>query len=243
MNNACEIACIGECTVPKDWIGMVKNDINRLYYIHSGEGGYIKDGKRIEFTPNRLYLIPAYSKIRTYAPPENRICHTYADFALVPPIISKDVISIDPHKDPTVMASLGVFIALCKDQSTLAESARAKYLCDTLFFLSSKIAEQNDSSILKDKAIISALNIMHSRISEKLTVADIAEECHMSQEGFIRKFKTHIGETPYNYLKRLKLRVALRIRGTGVCWEEAADAAGYSDASSLLHAIKKENMQ
>ena len=64
----------------------------------------------------------------------------------------------------------------------------------------------------------------------------------MSTEGFIRKFKTYIGETPYNYLKRLKIRAALRIRKSGASWAEVAEGVGYSDTSTLLHAIKNEEM-
>jgi hypothetical protein len=114
MSENCEISVIGQCTVPPDWIGMVKNDINRLYYIHRGNGGYIKDGVRTEFVSGKLYFIPAFSKIRTYAPPENRIYHTYADFALIPPVISKNVLSMDPKEDPDVEAALGVFMSICK---------------------------------------------------------------------------------------------------------------------------------
>ena len=68
MNESCELAVIGQCTVPQSWIGMVKSSVNRLYYIHSGNGGYIKNGEKIPFTPGRLYLIPAFSKISTYSP-------------------------------------------------------------------------------------------------------------------------------------------------------------------------------
>ena len=238
-NKICEIAVIGECTVPRDWIGMVKNDINRLYYIHNGSGGYIKDGMKTEFVCGRLYFIPAFSKIRTYAPAENRIYHTYADFALIPPIISKEVLSINPHEDADVAAALGVFLNLCKKQKTLADIDSEKYLCDTLVFLSRKIAEKNDSTVLKDKGILSALDFMHTNFQSKISVSDIAEFCHMSTEGFIRKFKSYIGETPYSYLKRLKIRVALRLRNSGLSWEEAAAACGYADASTLLHAISK----
>ena len=242
MSENCEIAVIGQCTVPPDWIGMVKNDINRLYYIHRGEGGYIKDGVRVEFVPGRMYLIPAFSKIRTYAPAENRIYHTYADFALIPPIISKDVLSINPHEDSDVEAALGVFFNLCKNRETLKYPDKEKYLCDTLVFLSKCIAEKNDSTVLRDKAILKALNYMHTNIREKFSMADLAQICHMSTEGFIRKFKAYIGETPYSYLKRLKIRVALRLRNAGMSWEEAADACGYADSSTLLHAINKNDM-
>jgi len=242
MNEQCELVVIGECTVPPDWIGLVKSSVNRLYYIHSGKGGYTKDGEKIEFVPKRLYLIPALSKIRTYAPPENRIYHTYADYELIPPIISNDVLWIDPTEDEDVLAATKVFIALCKTQQTLKSEDKTKYLEDTVVYLSKRIAEKNNSNLLLDKTIISALHIMHSRVGEKITVADIAEQCHMSNEGFIRKFKTFIGETPYNYFKRLKIRAALKARKSGASWSEAAEAAGYSDTSTLLHAIKNDDM-
>lgn len=240
MNEQCEIAVIGQCTVPRDWIGMVKNDINRLYYIHRGNGGYIKDGVRTEFVSGKLYFIPAFSKIRTYAPEENRIYHTYADFALIPPIISKNVLSLDPHDDSDVEAALGVFLNLCKNRESLKNPDKEKYLCDTLVFLSKKIAEKNDSTVLRDNAVLTALNYMHTNLKEKISISDLAEICHMSTEGFIRKFKTYIGETPYSYLKKLKIRVALRLRNSGMSWEEVAEACGYADSSTLLHAIKKD---
>lgn len=240
MSENCEISVIGQCTVPPDWIGMVKNDINRLYYIHRGNGGYIKDGVRTEFVSGRLYLIPAFSKIRTYAPPENRIYHTYADFALIPPVISKNVLSMDPKEDPDVEAALGVFMSICKNRDNLNDPDKERYLCDTLVFLSKKIAEKNDSSVLRDAAVLTALNYMHSNFKEKFSVNDLAETCHMSAEGFIRKFKSYIGETPYSYLKRLRIRVALRLRGTGMSWDEIAESCGYADSSTLLHAIKKD---
>ncbi len=243
MNEQCELIVIGECTVPQDWIGLVKNSVNRLYYIHRGHGGYIKDGEKIEFTPGRLYLIPAFSKIRTYAPSENRIYHTYADYELIPPVISTDVLSIDPNEDEVVLSATKVFISLCKTQATLKNEDKTKYLEDTVVFLSKRIAEKNNSTVLRDKTIISALQIMHSRVKEKISIADIAEECHMSTEGFIRKFKVYIGETPYNYLKRLKIRTALKIRKSGASWTEASEAAGYSDTSTLLHAIKNEDLK
>ena len=112
----------------------------------------------------------------------------------------------------------------------------------SLVFLSKCIAEKNDSTVLRDKAILTALNYMHTNIREKFSMADLAQICHMSTEGFIRKFKAYIGETPYSYLKRLKIRVALRLRNAGMSWEEAADACGYADSSTLLHAINKNDM-
>lgn len=149
------------------------------------------------------------------------------------------MLSIDPHEDEDVEAALGVFMNLCKKQDTLKDSNKEKYLSDTLIFLSKKIAEKNDTKVLKDKSILAALDFMHSNFQKKISVSDIAEISHMSYEGFIRKFKAYIGETPYSYLKHLRIRVALRLRNNGISWDEAAEACGCADASTLLHAIGK----
>ena len=147
---------------------------------------------------------------------------------------------MDPNEDEALLCAMNVFITLCKDQRTLQDADKTKYLEDTVVYISKRIAEKNNTTILRDKTIISALQIMHSRVKDKISIADIAGMCHMSTEGFIRKFKAYIGETPYNYLKRQKIRVALRLRNSGASWEEAAEASGYSDTSTLLHAIKSE---
>ena len=71
-------------------------------------------------------------------------------------------------------------------------------------------------------------------------LADIAKSCYLTTEGFIRKFKRHVVETPYSYLKKLKLRTAQNMRQAGVNLKEIAEKCGYSDSFSLLHSIKQK---
>ena len=59
----------------------------------------------------------------------------------------------------------------------------------------------------------------------------------MSTDGFIKKFTRAVGETPYSYIKKLKITMASIMRAEGATAEEAATACGYADASSLIHAI------
>ena len=58
----------------------------------------------------------------------------------------------------------------------------------------------------------------------------------------IKRFSKCVGETPYSYMKKLKIRTALVLRSSGATLEEAAQGAGYSDASALLHAMAKEEL-
>lgn len=78
---------------------------------------------------------------------------------------------------------------------------------------------------------------MHKNLGTKQTIDDIAKECYLSTDGFIRKFKKEVGETPYSYLKKLKIRTAQNMRLTGMRLSDIAEKCGYSDPSALLHAI------
>ena len=78
-------------------------------------------------------------------------------------------------------------------------------------------------------------------ISEDISIKEIAEESFMSCCGFIRKFKNALGVTPYAYLKQLRIRTANALRNEGMTLEQAAEKCGYSDASTLLHAISIES--
>ena len=100
-------------------------------------------------------------------------------------------------------------------------------------------AEQAGAMVLADKPVNCALEIMNRRMGERLTVSDIAAECYMSTDGFIRKFTRAVGMTPYAYFKNLRLRAAAALRESGATAAEAAEKCGYSDAAALLHAMKR----
>ncbi|MBR2650486.1 MAG: helix-turn-helix transcriptional regulator [Clostridia bacterium] len=240
MSEVCEFHTIGRCTVPDVWNNDLEARMNRLYYIHSGSGGYIKDGERIPFKHNMLYLLPAFASIHVYSSLTDRIDHTYATFELIPPILTKEVLCIDPHTKPDIESALGVFMALCFNKLANRHKTMENYLAQTVAYLTERVAEENNYHSLKETTVLKALKLMHSKIGENISIADIAAECGMSTDGFIRKFKSHMHETPYSYLKKLKIRVAMKLRALGASWDEISERCGYADQSSLLHAIKEK---
>ena len=88
------------------------------------------------------------------------------------------------------------------------------------------------------ETVISALGIMHTRLHESISISHLAQSVYMNEDSFIRRFHKVVGTTPYAYLKNLRLRTALYLRNSGMGLTEIAKEVGYSDASSLLHALK-----
>ena len=248
MKRSCFIYNCDQCTVPKNWLTTVGGGTNRLYYIEGGTGGYIENGKRIPFEKGKLYFLPSYSCIPTYTDETDRLSHSYVNFKLTPPIVSRTVFCIDPHKDPKTEAALLAFREFCqpmfgtrthKPPFTAEEEQRITLLKSLIVYLTEQTVQADSESVLTDGTIVTALSIIHADLAELPSVAEIAAKCYMSTDGFIRKFARIVGETPYSYIKNLKIRTALMLRAEGATATEAAIACGYSDASSLLHAISE----
>lgn len=247
MSNYCKIYYSGSCKAPYNWITSVSEGTNRLIYITGGEGGYIKNGVKTPFKRDCLYLIPGnahfVSTYTSYESDETRLDHIYANFEIIPPIISKDVFCIESFDDEEMKIAVETFKVLCI-QSELSNGyvnlnqASKIYLESTVNFLINKIAEKYNLEIVKDKVILKSLKIMHENLGKNQPISKIASECHLSTNGFIKRFKREVGETPYSYLKKLKVRTAQNMRMYGATLDEAAEKCGYSDSSALLHAIK-----
>lgn len=238
MEKKCKIICIGRCRVGAKWQTTARNGLNRLYYINGGTGGYIKGGERIPFKKGMLYFIPYYANVTTYTDLSDELDHTYAGIVLSIPVLSAEVFCLDPNASPYVKSAVQCFSTLCESKTHPdAEWAEWPLLKSISLYLISAAVQSSPQSVISDQTVLTALGIMHSAEGGRLTVAEIASRCHMSTNGFIKKFTRCVGETPYAYYKSLRLRTARTLRAEGATLIEAALSCGYSDASALLHAM------
>ncbi len=248
MSTYCFIAYIGKALVPDEnvWTNVAPRGMNRLYYIVDGVGGYYLDGKKYNFKKKHLYLLPSYDEIPTwssYETPEQRLNHLFVNFEMIPLIFTNEVIEIDPHKDPIMNAALTVFDKIAESAKSNVHTLKNEeldYVKSTVVYIVNKMITGCNVKTLDDEILVSALKKMHENISSDISIQKIAEESFMSTYGFIRKFKNALGITPYAYLKQLRLRTATVLRNEGITLEEVAERCGYSDASTLLHAISSE---
>ena len=229
------IPLIGSTSVGKGWGNRAINGLNRMYYINSGTGGYIENGQKIQFIHGMMYFLPYYSDFTLYTDLEDNLDVTYADFKLTTPVLSSTVYRIDPKSSPCIESAINTFKVIC--QSAERSETETEYLKNTVTYLVSEAVRSQPQRLIHDQIIITALDLMHSDISQKLSIAEIASKCFLSTDGFIRRFTRNVGETPYSYLKRLRLQTAFTLRAEGVPLSEIAEACGYADPPSLLHAI------
>ena len=228
-----KIICCGKNHPDERWRCDDIIGINRLYYIHRGKGGCRHNGKNYPFRPGKLYLIPYTRDFKPYTNPEEPLLHTFADFELMPPVLTGAILSADPTTDSMASAALAVF-------DTAAAEKRVNPLCiAAIVHLVGYLVERNGALTLQDPVVLQALQTIHARLQEPLRVEELAQACYMNKDSFIRRFARVVGITPYAYLKNLRLHTARSLRAEGLSLAEIARRTGYSDASALLHALKK----
>ena len=82
---------------------------------------------------------------------------------------------------------------------------------------------------------------LHDHIDRNVTLAELGTVAGLSQFHLARYFKLAFGEAPIAYHRRLRLGRAAELLAAGAgSVAEAAEAAGYSDATALSHAFRKQ---
>jgi len=248
METIGRIICYDLDEAPADsWHCKKHVGINRLYYIHSGCGGYSHDGKTYPLIPGNIYFIPYTADFIPFCEAENPILHTYIDFELIPPIITSEVATIEGAKNEKSASAVSVFnlggkLSRHRDVSPLYNDPFFWELCQaSIIYLVNLAVSENGIEKISDRIVIKALQIMHTKMSENLTVNDIARECYMSPDGFIRHFCKAVGMTPRAYLKKIRLQTARCLKESGMNLAKIANDVGYADASSLAHALQNES--
>jgi transcriptional regulator GlxA family with amidase domain len=92
-----------------------------------------------------------------------------------------------------------------------------------------------------DRQILRAQHFLESNSSVDHTIENLAVRVGMSVRNFDRRFRTVVGETPSNYLRRLRIEKAKRLLETSDdTIEEVMVTVGYKDVRSfrrLFHAF------
>ncbi|MGF1723512.1 GlxA family transcriptional regulator [Photobacterium nomapromontoriensis] len=82
-----------------------------------------------------------------------------------------------------------------------------------------------------DESIALAQDWMKRNISQPITAQKAADHCQLPLRTFNRKFKDQVGETPHQYLLRLRLDTAQQLlRDFGMSIQDVAEHVGYKDS-------------
>ncbi|MEJ2765952.1 helix-turn-helix domain-containing protein [Photobacterium sp. MCCC 1A19761] len=82
-----------------------------------------------------------------------------------------------------------------------------------------------------DESIALAQDWMKRHIAEPITAREIAEQCGIPLRSFNRKFSDQVGQTPHQYLQKIRMESAQQLlRDFGMSTQDVAEQVGYKNA-------------
>jgi AraC-like DNA-binding protein len=89
--------------------------------------------------------------------------------------------------------------------------------------------------------IARAVDLIHSRFQDDLSLDDLARAAAMSRFHFIRCFKVHVGTTPYTYLLQIRLHTAATwLRSSSRSITDIALACGFTSPGRFSEAFRRQ---
>ena len=176
-----QVFCYGHTRPDPDWPHNRAVYINRLYHVHSGKGYCYLGGKNYELLPGKLYFIPDSKDLKLSTDKDDSILHTFIDFDIIPPIVTNKVLSADIKDDAFLRATIELFDLGGKYMQERGiysynhcPRQMRKLIDYAVTFIASYIVDENKLSVINDKSILKALDIIHENFNTPLTVENIA---------------------------------------------------------------------
>jgi len=93
---------------------------------------------------------------------------------------------------------------------------------------------------LAEEGLSAVLGVVHGAIEKRWTVASLAAVAGISRSGFASRFKKVLGETPFDYLTRLRMyKAAQFLRESDTKLAKVASLVGYESEAAFSKAFKR----
>ncbi|MEU6090048.1 helix-turn-helix domain-containing protein [Streptomyces sp. NPDC047085] len=100
-------------------------------------------------------------------------------------------------------------------------------------------APPSDRSGLSDRQLTAVRELMEQRLAEPLPIADLAAAASLSSSQFTRRFRASTGQSPHQFLLKLRLEGACRMLRTGSApIAEVAVTCGFSHQEHLTRLMR-----
>lgn len=134
------------------------------------------------------------------------------------------------------------FKARDKEDNPLAVLGLRAAVLDLLFYVFSHYAkpiEKDDAATHAEQFIKKAVIYLGEHYTENITLEDIASYCGVSRFHLAREFKSHTGQTLFEYVNMLRCKKATLMLSEGMSVTETAYACGYESLSYFSRVYRK----
>jgi AraC-like DNA-binding protein len=228
----------------RSWTLQNVQDAFWRFYVNSDDGAALElageaSGERYELAAGQLYFVPAGVRFNTStrAPVEHLYVHldvlgmaraaTQALFGgpvRVPPDAHLQrearelALATGDDEPPSLLAQ-------CRAKALLY-GALAAYLAD----LPPERLRRYEQLAQAQAPVLPALQEIEARLAEPLSNAHLARLCHLSEDYFIRLFRSCVGQSPVRYIQAQRVRrAAQRLLFSADSIEAVAAASGFGN--------------
>ena len=230
------ISTCGAGKVSVRWQQRPEIEMQRLYLIRGGQGCFLRpDGTTEPFARDTFYVFPHNLKARFFSDPADPIDHVFFDFLSAPPIVAPQPL-VYPAQSAPLRAMGALLTAVWRSEPPQDQRKRLG-----MQLLRTALTLLDDDAPLPycaDGAVCAALDVMHSRYAEPISIARLASSLHFEENYFIRRFRSVMGQTPYAYLRAYRLMRAAELLARGGMPAQVAAQVGYENPSSLSRALR-----
>ncbi|GAA3412491.1 AraC family transcriptional regulator [Paenibacillus hodogayensis] len=212
----------------------LKLEYNMLYYIVSGRCKIWLDGSLLVPTAGQLVLLPAGSVISASSYDGEVFGKYYCHFTtFIGDNRLFDLLSISPIIEVDDRVLIEEHFRLLNETYTGYEMTSILRAKTTLAQLLCYVIDNSPTRIINDaghrdiQSITRVLDYMRARLSDKLSVEDLAKFAHFHPRYFISVFKSMTGFSPMQYMAKLRYdRACSLLRTTNLSMNEIADRVG-----------------
>lgn len=215
-----------------------------VYYIASGQGYYSKDGKNtVVPAGNLLYYGPGVPHHYFFKKEDN--CQMlWSHFSGT---LCKELEGMFPEGSAVIPIGdrkqfLSIFermITAFYQRMTLGDR-----LCDSYMpVLLALILQHKDAPPPAGSAnaqLEKVLSRMHVDFNKPIDIRVYASMCHLSEDRFIRLFKSHMGMPPYRFQLKIRIQRAVEmLENSAISVGDCAEAVGFNDHAYFCRIFKK----
>ena len=214
-----------------------------LAWVERGTAAYGVGSTTLALGPGAAIVVPPEVEHATSFAPAMVGRSLHLDGAIAYEIAS--AIGVTLGREPVAIRDAGSLIELANaiDRELRTPAAGQALLLDALVEaavvtalrgLPARAANRN-----RDARIARAVDLVHDRFADPLTIDELARAAAMSRYHFSRAFRAALGASPYQYLQRVRIERARELlHGSRRSITEVALAVGFTDLGRFSRAFR-----
>lgn len=223
-----------------EWQGKALNSpFSRLYLVESGSGWMESGDQKILMEPGKTYLIPPGTLLNFGCPRE--MTKLYFHINLLKP---NRYDLLQPLGKICVMDTPSGWLEAMKqlqNSTTLFDALLLKqYLLQFLAMFAQQEPLPPENITVFSPHVGQCINYIQHKLTAKLSVAELAQHCYLSQRQLNNLFRKELGVTPGQYLDdQLMLAAQRRLIQTTDSIGSISEALGFADQFYFSRKFKK----